>query len=69
MPHGTGGEAALIHSTSAAMAGALATVATHPFDVIKTKIQVRSEVKYHGFMSTIRTITAVSRFPPSTRIL
>jgi len=49
--HSTG-----IHSFSAASAGAIATMATHPFDVIKTKIQVRKEDRYHGLMSTVRTI-------------
>jgi len=49
--HSTG-----IHSFSAASAGAIATMATHPFDVIKTKIQVRKEDRYQGFMSTVRTI-------------
>ncbi|TRM68662.1 mitochondrial carrier domain-containing protein [Schizophyllum amplum] len=46
----------LIHSISAASAGALATLATHPFDVIKTKIQVRKEDRYRGFARTCRTI-------------
>ncbi|KAI6094477.1 solute carrier family 25 member 38 [Pisolithus croceorrhizus] len=41
-----------IHSFSAASAGAIATMATHPFDVIKTKMQVRSEERYQGFIST-----------------
>ncbi|KDQ65119.1 hypothetical protein JAAARDRAFT_53029 [Jaapia argillacea MUCL 33604] len=45
-----------IHSFSAASAGALATIFTHPFDVIKTKVQVRSEARYHGLYKTIRTI-------------
>lgn len=49
-------QAALIHSLSAASAGALATVSTHPFDVIKTKIQVRSEDRYHGLGATVTTI-------------
>ncbi|KAF9464246.1 mitochondrial carrier [Collybia nuda] len=47
---------AMIHSISAASAGAIATLATHPFDVIKTKIQVRSEDRYQGLIRTIRTI-------------
>ncbi|KAF9030697.1 mitochondrial carrier, partial [Hymenopellis radicata] len=46
----------IIHSTSAASAGALATIATHPFDVIKTKIQVRPEDRYQGFTRTVMTI-------------
>ncbi|KAH7888124.1 solute carrier family 25 member 38 [Phlebopus sp. FC_14] len=45
--------AATIHSFSAASAGAIATMATHPFDVIKTKMQVRSEERYRGFISTV----------------
>ncbi|KAG7096517.1 hypothetical protein E1B28_003946 [Marasmius oreades] len=49
-------QSAMIHSLSAASAGALATIATHPFDVIKTKIQVRREDRYQGFLSTVRTI-------------
>jgi len=31
-------------------------MATHPFDVIKTKIQVRKEVQYQSFFQTTRTI-------------
>ncbi|KAF8841317.1 solute carrier family 25 member 38 [Paxillus ammoniavirescens] len=42
-----------IHGFSAASAGAIATMATHPFDVIKTKMQVRSEEQYRGFASTV----------------
>jgi len=45
-----------VHSFSAASAGAIATMATHPFDVIKTKIQVRSEARYGSFLQTTRTI-------------
>lgn len=48
--------AAGIHSFSAAAAGAIATMATHPFDVIKTKIQVRSEDRYQGLLRTVHTI-------------
>ncbi|KAH0586977.1 Solute carrier family 25 member 38 like protein [Termitomyces sp. J132] len=55
-PTTSSGHAAVIHSSSAASAGAIATLATHPFDVIKTKIQVRSEDRYHGFWRTVRTI-------------
>lgn len=46
----------VVHSFSAASAGAIATMATHPFDVIKTKIQVRKEDRYQGFLQTTRTI-------------
>ncbi|KAL0575367.1 hypothetical protein V5O48_006618, partial [Marasmius crinis-equi] len=50
------GQSTLIHSLSAAGAGALATMATHPFDVIKTKLQVRNEDRYRGFLRTVNTI-------------
>ncbi|RDB15461.1 Solute carrier family 25 member 38 [Hypsizygus marmoreus] len=56
LPATSNSHAAGIHSFSAASAGAIATLATHPFDVIKTKIQVRSEDRYHGLFRTIRTI-------------
>ncbi|KAJ6567388.1 solute carrier family 25 member 38 [Mycena vulgaris] len=49
-------QATLMHTVSAASAGAIATMATHPFDVIKTKVQVRTEDRYHGFYRTVRTI-------------
>ncbi|KAF7330869.1 Mitochondrial glycine transporter [Mycena venus] len=49
-------QSTLMHTLSAASAGAIATMATHPFDVIKTKVQVRSEDRYHGFARTVRTI-------------
>ncbi|KAF7964939.1 hypothetical protein HWV62_1468, partial [Athelia sp. TMB] len=45
-----------LHGFSAASAGAIATMATHPFDVIKTKIQVRSEDRYQGFLRTVGTV-------------
>ncbi|KAI0314729.1 solute carrier family 25 member 38 [Amylostereum chailletii] len=45
-----------IHSASAAIAGTLATLATHPFDVVKTKIQVRPEARYQGFLRTVNTV-------------
>ncbi|EDR05011.1 uncharacterized protein LACBIDRAFT_191230 [Laccaria bicolor S238N-H82] len=56
LPPVTSTQATLIHGLSAASAGAIATMATHPFDVIKTKIQVRTEAQYHGFLTTIATI-------------
>ncbi|TFK43124.1 solute carrier family 25 member 38 [Crucibulum laeve] len=56
VPQESHGTSTLIHGFSAASAGAIATMATHPFDVIKTKIQVRSEDRYQGFMRTIGTI-------------
>ncbi|TFK28469.1 mitochondrial carrier [Coprinopsis marcescibilis] len=46
----------VIHSLSAASAGAIATMATHPFDVIKTRIQVRPEDQYQSFVGTVRAI-------------
>ncbi|KAI0337558.1 solute carrier family 25 member 38 [Trametopsis cervina] len=49
-------QAAGVHSFSAASAGAIATMVTHPFDVIKTKMQVRSEQRYHGILKTASTI-------------
>ncbi|KAE9399152.1 solute carrier family 25 member 38 [Gymnopus androsaceus JB14] len=49
-------QSSMLHSASAAAAGALATLATHPFDVVKTKLQVRTENQYHGFLSTVKTI-------------
>ena len=48
--------ATAVNSVSAATAGALAILATQPFDVLKTKIQVRSESKYRGVLSTIRAV-------------
>ncbi|KAK7051324.1 hypothetical protein VNI00_004824 [Paramarasmius palmivorus] len=56
VPPNSNSQSTIIHSVSAASAGALATMATHPFDVIKTKLQVRSEDRYHGFTSTVKTI-------------
>ncbi|KAH9950135.1 solute carrier family 25 member 38 [Amylocystis lapponica] len=46
----------VVHGFSAASAGVIATLATHPFDVIKTKMQVRSENKYHGLINTVSTV-------------
>ncbi|KAM5540581.1 hypothetical protein V8D89_005612 [Ganoderma adspersum] len=45
-----------VNSVAAASAGALATLATQPFDVMKTKMQVRSETQYHGLWSTVRAV-------------
>ncbi|KAJ7047847.1 solute carrier family 25 member 38 [Mycena alexandri] len=56
LPPTSDAQATLMHTASAASAGAIATMATHPFDVIKTKVQVRSEDRYHGFARTVRTI-------------
>ncbi|KAF8876248.1 mitochondrial carrier [Infundibulicybe gibba] len=55
-PASSHAHAAFIHSAAGASAGAIATMATHPFDVIKTKIQVRSEDRYNGLLRTVRTI-------------
>ncbi|KAJ7229090.1 solute carrier family 25 member 38 [Mycena pura] len=49
-------QSTLMHTMSAASAGAIATMATHPFDVIKTKVQVRSEERYRGFYQTVQTV-------------
>ena len=66
-----------VHGFSAATAGTIATLATHPFDVIKvpsyspclhpvwiliqtqTKIQVRQEERYRGFLRTVSTVWKV----------
>jgi len=45
-----------LHSLSAASAGAVAVLLTHPFDVVKTKMQVRNEARYMGLFQTILTI-------------
>jgi len=41
----------IIHMSSGAAAGTFATLATHPFDVLKTKIQVRTESRYGTIQS------------------
>ena len=48
-----------VHTIAAGSAGAIATVLTHPFDVVKTKVQVRREDRYHGFLRTMGTIWKV----------
>ncbi|KAF8351087.1 solute carrier family 25 member 38 [Amanita rubescens] len=45
-----------VHAFSAAVAGTIATTLTHPFDVIKTKMQVRRESRYHRISSTVGAI-------------
>jgi len=55
-PPSSGVNLAVAHSFSAAAAGGVATIVTHPFDVIKTKVQVRREERYHGFLMTVRTV-------------
>jgi len=47
---------AALHGGSAAAAGTIATLATHPFDVIKTRMQVRREDKYRGLARTALTV-------------
>ncbi|GJE83976.1 solute carrier family 25 member 38 [Phanerochaete sordida] len=56
MPSSSPLHAAGVHSFSAASAGAIATMVTHPFDVVKTKMQVRSEQRYQGLMQTVVTV-------------
>ncbi|KAI0056798.1 solute carrier family 25 member 38 [Artomyces pyxidatus] len=56
MPPSSHGASAALHSGAAVAAGTIATLATHPFDVIKTKIQVRSEDRYQGFVRTVQTV-------------
>ncbi|CCM01036.1 uncharacterized protein FIBRA_03084 [Fibroporia radiculosa] len=45
-----------VHGVAAASAGVVASLATHPFDVVKTKMQVRAEDRYHGVIKTVWTI-------------
>lgn len=52
----TTAQSSAVHAISAASAGALATIATQPFDVIKTRIQVRPEGQYHSVLGTVRAI-------------
>ncbi|KAI0695723.1 solute carrier family 25 member 38 [Cytidiella melzeri] len=56
LPSNSSFQAASLHSLSAASAGAIATLITHPFDVIKTKMQVRTEKRYHGVIQTATTV-------------
>ncbi|OCH87138.1 solute carrier family 25 member 38 [Obba rivulosa] len=46
----------IIHAHSAIWASTIATLATQPFDVVKTKMQVRQEDKYHSLVKTIASI-------------
>jgi solute carrier family 25 protein 38 len=50
----------IVHLFSAASAGAIATAITHPFDVIKTKMQTRVESPYNKLNTTIKCIWKVS---------
>jgi len=45
-----------IHMSSGAAAGTFATLATHPFDVLKTKIQVRTESRYGTIQSAASAV-------------
>jgi len=56
LPPSTPLVSAALHSGSAATAGTLATLATHPFDVIKTRMQVRSGRKYCSLSQTASTV-------------
>ncbi|KAI0251467.1 mitochondrial carrier [Lactifluus subvellereus] len=47
---------AALHSGSGAAAGTIATLATHPFDVIKTRMQVHNEDKYRGLTRTVLAV-------------
>ncbi|KAH6891870.1 mitochondrial carrier domain-containing protein [Coprinopsis sp. MPI-PUGE-AT-0042] len=49
-------ESSFIHSFAGASAGAIATMATQPFDVIKTRVQVRTEGHYQSFFGTVRAV-------------
>ncbi|KAG9038565.1 hypothetical protein FRB95_000786 [Tulasnella sp. JGI-2019a] len=48
---------AAIYTWSGATAGAMATVATHPFDVMKTRMQVNSDIPQ--YRSLPRTVVAI----------
>ncbi|KAA1465901.1 mitochondrial carrier [Dentipellis sp. KUC8613] len=56
LPPSSQASSAVIHSGSAAAAGTIATLATHPFDVIKTKMQIYSGGQYRGLSETVRTV-------------
>jgi len=58
VPPSSGMNSAVVHGFSAATAGAVATLVTHPFDVVKTKVQVRQEERYQGLLRTVGTIWA-----------
>lgn len=48
--------AAAVHSVAGMFAGAFATFITHPFDMAKTSMQVRSEPEFNHFRSTVAAI-------------
>ncbi|KAF9526258.1 solute carrier family 25 member 38 [Crepidotus variabilis] len=56
LPPSSAQESTLLHGVSAASAGAIVTLITHPFDVVKTKLQIRTEDRYGGFVRCVRTI-------------
>ncbi|KDN35368.1 hypothetical protein RSAG8_11642, partial [Rhizoctonia solani AG-8 WAC10335] len=45
--------AAIVHSSAGMFAGSFATFMTHPFDMIKTSMQVRSEPEFNSLRSTV----------------
>ncbi|KAG8722453.1 hypothetical protein FRC08_001969 [Ceratobasidium sp. 394] len=50
------GTAAVVHSGAGMFAGAFATFVTHPFDMVKTSMQVRSEPEFNTFRSTMAAV-------------
>lgn len=49
----------ITHTLSGAAGGGIATLVTHPFDAIKTKMQVRQEDKYRTIGRTVKAILQV----------
>ncbi|KAI0080829.1 mitochondrial carrier [Panus rudis PR-1116 ss-1] len=45
-----------LHSFSAAASGAIATLVTHPFDVVKASMQVRTEKKFRSLFQTVSAV-------------
>ncbi|KZP07230.1 hypothetical protein FIBSPDRAFT_763208, partial [Athelia psychrophila] len=61
LPSTSGAYSAGIHGFSTTAAGAIATMATHPFGVIKVRAPYPpSEDRYHGFLRTVSTVWRVS---------
>ncbi|KAH7344159.1 mitochondrial carrier [Rhizoctonia solani] len=48
--------AAFVHSGAGMFAGSFATFMTHPFDMVKTSMQVRSEPEFNSFRSTVAAV-------------
>ncbi|KAG9125559.1 hypothetical protein FRC07_007099 [Ceratobasidium sp. 392] len=48
--------AAVVHSGAGMFAGAFATLMTHPFDMVKTSMQVRSEPEFNNFRGTVAAV-------------